>query len=73
MAPAEPSSITIAIPGQPNTSEEQFSGIKFYLMEMTEAFKGDINNSLLKKKLKAGQWYCMSLMPAFKRQRQGDF
>jgi hypothetical protein len=49
LASLEPSSPTTAIPGYPNTPENQNSDLKSHLMMMIEDFKKDINNSLKKK------------------------
>jgi hypothetical protein len=43
---SEPSFLTTASPGYPNTSEKQGSDLKSHLMMMIEDFKKDINNSL---------------------------
>jgi hypothetical protein len=43
---SEPSSPTTAGPEYTNTSENQESVLKSYLMEIIESFKEDINNSL---------------------------
>jgi hypothetical protein len=42
----EPSILTTAGPGYPNTQEKQDSGLKSYLMMLVEDFKKNINNSL---------------------------
>ena len=46
LAPSEPSSLTTAITGYPNTPEKQDSDLKSHLMKMIEDLKEDINNSL---------------------------
>jgi predicted transcriptional regulator len=45
-ASSEPSSPNTASPKYTNTSENQESALKFYLMKIIESFKEDINNSL---------------------------
>jgi hypothetical protein len=42
----EPSTLTSASPGYPNTPKEQDSELKSYLMMLVEDFKKGINNSL---------------------------
>ena len=44
----EPSTLTSASPGFPNTPEKQESDLKSYLMMLVEDFKKGINNSLKK-------------------------
>jgi len=46
LAPSEPSSLTTASPGYPNTPEKQDVDLKAYLMKITEVIKEDVNNSL---------------------------
>jgi hypothetical protein len=43
---SEPSTLTSASPGYPNTPEKQDSDLKLYLMILVEDFKKGINNSL---------------------------
>ena len=46
LASSEPSSLTTANPGYPNTQKKQDSDLKSNLMMMIEELKKDINNSL---------------------------
>ena len=46
LALSEPSSLTTASSGYPNTPEKQESDLKSHLMMMTEESKKDINNPL---------------------------
>jgi hypothetical protein len=46
LIPTEPSFPNTTSPGHTNTPEKQDAGLKFYLMNVTMAFKEDINNSL---------------------------
>lgn len=43
---SEPSNLTTASPGYPNTPKKQDSDLKLYLMMLVENFKKEINNSL---------------------------
>jgi hypothetical protein len=45
LAPSEPSSLTTASPGYPNTHGKQDNDLKSHVMKMIEAFKEDIKNS----------------------------
>ena len=46
LASSEPSSLTTASPGYPNTPEKQDLDLKSYLMSLIEDIKKNINNSL---------------------------
>jgi hypothetical protein len=46
LAPSEPSSLTTAITGYPNTPEKQDSDLKSHLMKMLEGLKEETHKSL---------------------------
>jgi hypothetical protein len=48
LAPSEPSSLTTASAGYPNTTEKQYYDLKSHLMKMIEDSEEDINNCLKK-------------------------
>jgi hypothetical protein len=55
LVPSEPSSLTTASPGYPNTPEKQDVDLKSYLMMLIEDLKKDINSSLKEIKENTGK------------------